>query len=221
MQIEHDGWAIEARPRQPEATVRPVTKRGKLVRLQAATRRDRALALLAERRDVRKLMLVPDKIAREINKHCKGARLTMVGVPKKNEYGVWHMKEDEVEAVAEFLADRHSGAVNSSHVHPPPTPTGSLQNTSPANPGLQDRSSSQASCKHCGSNELTARWGKFGYYWRCGPCRKNTKMPVQCSACNAERRKRNEIVKIRKSGPEYFRECGACGVSELIWSAPL
>ena len=32
--------------------------------------------------------------------------------------------------------------------------------------------------KYCAGNELTARGGKYGYYWQCGGCGKNTSMPT-------------------------------------------
>src|SRR5690606_22237664 len=74
-------------------------------------------------------------------------------------------------------------------------------------------------CKHCGSNELAARWGKYGYYWSCSACSKNTAMPTLCSCCGAQGAS-GEVVRIRKDGPKYYRVCDACGIEERIWTEP-
>jgi hypothetical protein len=72
-------------------------------------------------------------------------------------------------------------------------------------------------CKACLSPDLTANWGKFGYYWKCNACGTNTAMPTICSACGAEGQ-RGQVVRIRKDGPKYFRDCESCGISERIWT---
>ena len=191
----------------PMQLVISVSDRGRITRLDGWKEPRKPFQVYVTKAD-----LAPDKIAREISKHRKGARL--MGITRTSDYGLWDMQEEEVLTVAEFLASRHSGGASAS------LPTSPQTATESANPTSQDNPSFQASCKHCGSSKLNARWGKFGYYWRCGDCGKNTKMPVECSACSAAGSRGNTVVKIRKVGAEYFRECGACGASELIWSAP-
>lgn len=61
-------------------------------------------------------------------------------------------------------------------------------------------------CKHCDSEDFTARSGPYGYYWKCGSCRKNTPMPVVCSACGADK-KRDKAVRVRKDKGTYYRDC--------------
>ena len=63
-----------------------------------------------------------------------------------------------------------------------------------------------------------ARWGKYGYYWQCRACQKNTPMPTECRSCGAKGHRGRE-VRIRKDGPTYFRDCQRCGNSELVWTA--
>lgn len=63
---------------------------------------------------------------------------------------------------------------------------------------------------------LSARWGKYGYYWKCGACEKNTPMPTVCSCCGAEG-KGGKGVRIRKDGARYYRACEGCGIEERIW----
>jgi hypothetical protein len=72
--------------------------------------------------------------------------------------------------------------------------------------GLPDRA-----CKHCGSSELEARHGQYGYYFYCGKCEKNTGIKFACPACGAEGR-------LRKQGKEFFAECKGCDGSVLYHS---
>jgi hypothetical protein len=66
-------------------------------------------------------------------------------------------------------------------------------------------------CKHCGSGELEAAYGKFGYYFVCRRCEKNTAIKFTCPACGGEGR-------IRKAGKDFFAECKACDASALYHS---
>lgn len=197
----------------PMQLVISVSDRGRITRLEGWKEPRKPFQVYVTKAD-----LVPNKIAREIKKHRKGARLVRTVSPT-SQYGLWDMKEEEVLTVAEFLASRHSCVANAALPPMPRTetaPASKIKSPSPASP---DSLLSQASCRHCGSSTLDARWGKFGYYWRCGDCGKNTKMPVKCSACGAERVRGSSVVKIRKAGADYFRECAACGTSDLIWSS--
>ena len=155
---------------------------------------------------VAKADLVPDKITQELKAHRKGMG---------NDYGVWSMEEGEQKRVAEFLADRH--------VDHPSDKSTRLKMPAPKRDHKRHRNKSAgaehsqyAACKHCGSKDLTARWGKYGYYWKCGSCQKNTAMPAICLACGAKKNRDNE-VRIRKDKKVFFRDCQSCGTSETIW----
>lgn len=63
-------------------------------------------------------------------------------------------------------------------------------------------------CKHCGSTDLEAQYGKFGYYFACRKCEKNTAIKFECPRCGGEGR-------IRKQGRDFFAECKACDASAL------
>lgn len=63
-------------------------------------------------------------------------------------------------------------------------------------------------CKHCGGRELEAQHGKFGYYFLCKSCSKNTGIKFSCLSCGGEGR-------VRKQGNEFFAECKACEASSL------
>lgn len=171
---------------------------------------------------VSKADLVANKIREEIAKHQSAGSL--LG-PTKGEYGMWCMNAEEVGVVATFLKDSHQPRADlrsrAASPSPPPWVTESpISNpaavpapTRPPAPG------SHPTCKKCSGPNLTAMWGKFGYYWKCNDCDTNTAMPTVCSACGAER-SRGKTVRIRKAGSAYFRACEACGIEERVWTQP-
>ena len=163
---------------------------------------------------VAKADLVADKIRSELGRHKSGP--TAVGSGSSRDYGMWSMKPQEVGLLAEFLAARHA---DRSAASPPRSkravPNRDRRSTRDNADGTGH--STTPTCKHCRSNDLTAHWGKYGYYWRCGTCGHNTAMPVTCSACGTEGRRGKE-VRVRKDQATYSRDCEACGHSETIWT---
>ncbi|RMH11766.1 MAG: NERD domain-containing protein [Planctomycetota bacterium] len=163
---------------------------------------------------VSKADLVPAKIREELGKHK--AASSLLG-ETRGEYGVWSMKAEELPIVAGFLASRHTSPGDEQ-----PCPS-AADRTPPAEGSVNSGQTSSASiltgpaCKSCGGTRLTAKWGKYGYYWKCLSCSANTSMPTVCPACGAEGN-RGKSVRIRKDGPKYFRACQQCGVEELIWT---
>lgn len=156
---------------------------------------------------VAKADLVPDKIGQELMAHRKRAG---------SGYGMWNMEEGEPKQVADFLAAHHAGRPGAKPARSkwtPPTQDRKL----PPNKSASAEHVQDAACKHCGSQDLTALSGKYGYYWKCGACQKNTTMPAVCSACGAKKGRDSE-VRVRKDKTTYFRDCQACGTSEIIWT---
>ena len=158
---------------------------------------------------VAKADVVPDKIVQELKAHRKGA---------DSDYGVWSMEAEEVGRVAEFLAAAHAGRPSAPPLQPKRTRSKQHRRT-PRNKAPGPSRSEVAACKHCGSKNLSAQWGRYGYYWKCLACGKNTAMPVVCSSCGAGKG-RDDGARIRKDKARYFRDCAACGESELIWTEP-
>lgn len=68
-------------------------------------------------------------------------------------------------------------------------------------------------CKHCGAEGLELLYGKFGYYFQCQDCGKNTNIKFDCPACSGEGR-------IRKDNHKFFAECRVCTASVLYHSNP-
>ena len=63
-------------------------------------------------------------------------------------------------------------------------------------------------CKHCGGSTLEVRHSKFGYYFGCKSCEKNTPIKFTCPSCGGEGR-------LRKHAKEFFAECASCDASFL------
>lgn len=70
----------------------------------------------------------------------------------------------------------------------------------------EERKLPARTCKHCSGTDLDLQHGKFGYYFQCKACGKNTPIKFACPACGAEGR-------VRKQGKDFFAECRACDVS--------
>ncbi len=155
---------------------------------------------------------IQSKVAGELRRHRRALKpLTL----PDGQYGLWSMSEGEARKTAEFLASSHVEPSTAARRHVAlgkPLPD-SAADTASARPLV----AATPSCRHCHSVDLTASWGKFGYYWRCAECGKNTSMSTICSACGAKPR-RDAGPRIRKRGPSYFRDCRSCGTSETIWT---
>ena len=157
---------------------------------------------------VTKADLVAEKIADELTRHRKGASL-LHNPLTIGSYGMWAMSADEAGAVAAFLAEHHSERPSSNG-----EPRRSLQPRGPAKHRSTASEDVTPACKYCAGSDITARSGKYGYYWQCRGCGKNTSMPTICSACGAIGH-RGRKVRIRKGGANYFRDCQECRVPAL------
>ncbi len=142
----------------------------------------------------------------------------------KSSYGMWVSKPKEVLHTARFLMTLHRPLQNDAPQRGgtkggPPSKTrkqASATTTKPSKSRISQRPpvESRPACKSCGkSDTLTAKSGKFGYYWKCA-CGANTTMPRVCSSCGCAAKER---VKVSKSGGTYVRSCSACGVDEVLW----
>lgn len=155
--------------------------------------------------------LVTDKIAVEYERHKNAA--TLFG-KADGKYGYWSMKAEEVQAIAEFLRDNHSPRTLSVPAieHKPRRVARTAQ-------AVAKQIELGAVCKHCQGQHLDAMSGRYGYYWVCQDCGKNTTMPKTCSLCGTDG-KTSTAVRVRKEGSKYLRSCEACGIDECIWNAP-
>ena len=191
----------------PVQLVVAISDSGRIERLDGWQEPERPFRVFVTKAD-----LVGEKIADELTRHRKGASL-LHNPLTIGSYGIWSMSADEAAATASLLAQHHSDARAE---RPAPAPP---QAEPPAQPPSTARDDAPAQCKYCAGNDLTARSGRYGYYWRCGGCGKNTPMPTVCSACGVVGQ-RGRKVRIRKAGANYFRDCQECQHSERIWIEP-
>ncbi len=170
---------------------------------------------------VTKADLVADKILQEYNEHHK--RSGLLSAPK-GDYGLWSMSQEEAEAVASFLAEKHCPLGKATPAKSPArvvrskkTPSSS-RHSAPAHSDRKTPSANPPACRGCSGRRLDPRSGKFGYYWKCADCDANTPMPTTCQACGAENPTRNDrVVTIHKKSDRYFQNCSACGIESCIW----
>jgi len=65
-------------------------------------------------------------------------------------------------------------------------------------------------CKKCGSEQsLTAMYGQYGYYVKCGQCGTNTSMKTACPECNSSK------TRVRKRGDGYWLQCECTALRKL------
>lgn len=68
-------------------------------------------------------------------------------------------------------------------------------------------------CKHCGGGKLEVRSGRYGYFFMCSECGKNTTIYKSCETCGQKER-------VRKQGRDFYAECATCGRSESFFVNP-
>ena len=141
---------------------------------------------------VAKADLVPDKIAQELELH---------GSKQQSDYGKWIMKPQEAERVYKFLAERHVNGLGAQLMpQKQPAEADSRSQAPTSRESGRSTGREKTTCKHCGKGDLTAMAGRYGYYWRCDVCGKNTPMPTVCSACGTKGRDKG--VRVRKERDE-------------------
>lgn len=112
--------------------------------------------------------------------------------------------------IAEFLMKKHMP------VPPAELEEVAIDTTAPSivsaiTPGTTGGKLPNKECKFCSSDNLELNYGKFGYYFQCKACTKNTPLRFDCPACGEE-------GKIRKSGKDFFAECRSCTASEPFFT---
>ena len=100
-------------------------------------------------------------------------------------------------------------ALHQQSTAPPPT-TSVHTHTETPNPPV---TSNTLSCRSCGSARVSIQYGKYGYYFKCGDCDGNTPVKIGCG-------KDGHKERIRKEGPNFYRECTGCGTSVLYFTNP-
>lgn len=163
---------------------------------------------------VEKADQVVEFVREQLKLHTDNAKL--IGSDMKSEYGWWASKPEEVIRTARLLYSLHTPLVRAQiHAAPPTEEPTAPAPTRPKKAKAVAASDGSPVCRSCGqSDQLDGKSGRYGPYWHCSACETNTSMPRLCSACGADD---SSVVRVRKRGSEFVRECGSCSVSEVVW----
>lgn len=110
-------------------------------------------------------------------------------------------------AIGDFLRSVHQPLQSKAAEQPPAAPK-PLEASTSADPVSVQKLPAKA-CKHCGGTDLEVQHSKYGYYFLCRACDKNTAIKFACPECGGEGR-------IRKQGRDFFAECRDCDASALF-----
>lgn len=115
----------------------------------------------------------------------------------------------EMVGLGSFFTSRHRPL---EQVSPTPAPASPVT-VSTVNPSEPLRALSTLHCKHCGGTRLEVRLGRYGYFFKCLTCEKNTAISKSCGVCGEKER-------VRKQGRDFYAECATCGRSESFFVNP-
>lgn len=90
-----------------------------------------------------------------------------------------------------------------------PAPRPADTGTAEVSVSPESRPDTAHACRVCGSGDLIAQAGKFGYYFKCRPCGGNTPIKIDCGIAGHRE-------KIRKDGSRFYRECVECKTSSIF-----
>ena len=65
-------------------------------------------------------------------------------------------------------------------------------------------------CSKCNSKNIQIVYGKYGYYFKCQDCDKNTTIKLNCKDKKCK-------VKLRKEKEKFYKECKTCNISILYF----
>lgn len=89
--------------------------------------------------------------------------------------------------IAEFLMKKHKPVLSVAPEEVTTVPPASAPDTNPApTPSTAGGKLPDKACKHCASDNLELSYGKFGYYFQCKSCTKNTPLRFDCPECGEE-----------------------------------
>ncbi|WP_417474045.1 NERD domain-containing protein [Luteimonas mephitis] len=124
---------------------------------------------------------------------------------------------ETVEFVARQLAARHQPKAGAPAMKPAPYPgaaTAARGRPTRIEPTFTVPAPDPApsptgpACKECSGRAGSILYGKFGYYFKCDGCGKNTAIRFNCQPGHQPR--------LRKDRDRFYRECADCGSSELF-----
>lgn len=145
---------------------------------------------------------------------CKADQVPDRVNAKLSQYTAKPLSAENRRKIADFLCASHRPVVAAT-ANPVPltiaepvvqyvaSPIVETQKTNPSAP----------SCKHCQSNSVEIKYGKFGYYALCQKCNQNTALKPPCASCG-------KPARIRKDGKQFFVDCADCNTSQPYFTNP-
>lgn len=141
--------------------------------------------------------------------------------------GGYEFRPDELERITHFLLQRHqplgrsgqgvqaaprfpAAAAMPMEMASDPAPAALAPQPAAAAAIARDRMATIHRCRACQGEQLWVEWGRYGYYFKCAACGGNTPIRETCAKCGAKER-------VRKSGLQFFAECGGCSTSRLFY----
>ena len=121
------------------------------------------------------------------------------------------LSPDELRKISHFLVSLHSPL----HDRPLTIELSDLPGD-PASSSNQYASimiSTEPVCRHCHNAYLAVVHGRYGYYFKCLHCNKNTNIKLYCPTCSAP-------GKLYKREREFYAVCQACGANWLYFTNP-
>lgn len=136
--------------------------------------------------------------------------------------GIEKFSDLELENIRSFLTTRHRPRKS---VTPKPAPS-AASDKSPNTKTIEPSKSRQIAqrideskrkrhsyrCRHCDNRKLHVKYGRYGYYFKCSSCDKNTSINFVCPSCGKK-------AKIRKSKERFNWNCD-CGEDALFFVNP-
>ena len=111
--------------------------------------------------------------------------------------GPYYLGKTAREKVGKFLIENHSPSQRSVAPISPPEKNELPCKTEP-----------KGTCKHCSGAKVEILYGKYGYYFKCADCQKNTAIRENCQVCSKQ-------MRLRKDKEQFFIECQQCNSSAL------
>ena len=133
-------------------------------------------------------------------------------------------KDDEMEAIRDFLLDQHTEAppktsqdsepiqldeTDSESLVDDPEPTTTATVSVPTG----ETASQDQVCRDCQGHNLEILYGRYGYYFKCLDCAANASIKLYCDNCGKKER-------VRKQGPNFTRNCDACDTASHFHTNP-
>lgn len=136
--------------------------------------------------------------------------LTKARRPTKGFFGLskggFTLSSAEMAGLGSFFKSRHRPLAQVSPMSEPISPIASVTATQ----AVQAPEPITYHCKHCGGTKLEVRSGRYGYFFGCLDCGKNTAISKSCGVCGEKER-------VRKQGREFYAECATCSRSESFF----